>query len=164
MNDETEKEMQKMLERGKQAVNDGYAPRIDLNVKQKVLASERADKALNGALAPAKAFHSATAVMFEQFADIYRVLNNLVQTLMELQMQNVKDLGQLGESIEEIRNTLGMDVSKVKADIEGIRATVNLKEIAVVAKFAEDFNKQVEETKKKLEEYKKKMKENDLAS
>ena len=42
--------------------------------------------------------------------------------------------------------------------------TINSKDIADVAKFAEEFRAHVEETKKKLVEYKRKMKENDLAT
>jgi uncharacterized protein YukE len=164
MNEATEKYLQNVLDKGKQKINKQFIPRINRNYHQQTLATFRMDRALKHDLASAKAFHASKGFMFYQFADIYTILGNLVQNLMENAIQNIADLDQLKESIKEIRDTLGMDVSKVKADIEGIKATVNSKEIAILAKFAEDFNKQVEETKRKLEEYAKKMRENDLAS
>jgi hypothetical protein len=164
MNAETEKYMQKVLEKTKQEINERFGAKIDLNVKQQAMASDRMYKASDDSVAPAKSFHAAKALMFWEFGDIYTILNNLFQMLLDVELKNTKELGQLGESIEEIRNTLGMDVSKVKADLVSIRTAVNSDEIAKVAKFAEDFNKHVEESRKALEEYKKKMKENDLAT
>jgi hypothetical protein len=75
------------------------------------------------------------------------------------------------DNFERIALTLNYSIQNLDHRIQGLEnaaiklgAKINLDEIASVAKFAEDFKKQVDESRKKWAEYKRKMEENDLAT
>ncbi len=75
------------------------------------------------------------------------------------------------DNFERIALLLNLSIQNLDHRIKGLENNVtelggkiNSEEIASVAKFAEEFKKQVAESRKKLEEYKRKMEENDLAT
>ncbi len=75
------------------------------------------------------------------------------------------------DNFERLSLTLTYSIQNLDRRIQGLEsaaielgAKINSEEITSVAKFAEEFKKQVEESRKKLEEYKRKMAENDLAT
>ncbi len=83
---------------------------------------------------------------FQEFDDVFDNLETMGITLFYA-VQNID---------QRIRR---LEKTAIELDTK-----VNSDDIASVAKFAEEFRKQVAESKKKLEEYKLKMKENDLAT
>lgn len=121
--------------------------------------------------------------VFEVKKDLLRKLGMNYENVMNTALlPQVKSIGSLGmvtanefvyvyDCFEMMFLSLSEAIQKIEQRIEQLEKTaeeiggkINLDEIASVAKFAQDFNKQVEESRKKMEEYKSKMKENDLAT
>jgi DNA repair exonuclease SbcCD ATPase subunit len=120
--------------------------------------------------------------VFEVKKDLLRKLGMSYENVMNTALlPQVKSIGSLGvvttnefvyvyDCFEMMFLSLSEAVQKIERRIEQLETAkemvskINLDEIASVAKFAQDFNKQVEESRKKMEEYKSKMKENDLAT
>ena len=82
-----------------------------------------------------------------------------------------QELDDVWENFERLALTLNYSIQNLDHRIQGLEnaaielgVKINSDEIASVAKFAEEFKKQIEESRKKLEEYKRKMAENDLAT
>ena len=83
---------------------------------------------------------------FQEFEDVYDNFQRLALNVYH----SIQNIDQRIQLLEEVAIELG--------------ARVNSDDIKSVARFAEEFRKQIEESRKKLEEYKRKMRENDLAT
>jgi len=94
-------------------------------------------------------------VMTNELCNVYELFQNTYEALIELDNDIRDRTAKLDTIIQEIRNQ-GVDLSKVKTEMESFKASVNPIAIATVSQFAQDLNR-------KMDEYKKKMKENDLA-
>jgi proteasome assembly chaperone (PAC2) family protein len=140
--------MQKMTddrnyEEGRREVCKVFAVKKEL-LKQLATSCE---KKVNPSLTPEEQVIGSLGLMASnEFVYVYDCIETMFLSLSEAFQNAEKRIEKLEKTAKEMNGKLDMD------------------EIASVAKFAEDFNKQVEESKKAIEEYKKKMRENDLAT
>jgi len=106
-------------------------------------------------LTPFRSYMAFAYVATNDLCYTYELLRCVSEDLFDLAKYLRNRDAKLDAIIQEIRNQ-GVDLSKVKTEVESFKASVNPIAIAKVAKLAEVIDK-------RMDEYKKKMKENDLA-
>jgi hypothetical protein len=151
-------------EEGKGTLRKYFKDKQQSLIEQKVVLKDKFEQTEEDpvSLTPFRSHMMLAYVMTSDLCDIFELLRLFSEDSFELAKYLRNREAKLDAIIKEIRNQ-GIDLSKVKTEVESFKTSANPTAMAKISKFAEDFNKHVEDTKKDLEEYKKKMKENNLA-
>ena len=133
-------------EEGRETLRKIYEDKKAYNRKNELRVLDMYNRDKQGEAPEAKAFHALSVYSFRTFVDLYDSLERITMTI--------------SESVELMNKRL----SEVERAVKELGGQINNDNIVAVAKFAEEFRKQVEESKKTAEAYKRKMAENDLAT
>jgi hypothetical protein len=133
-------------EEGREILKKIYEDKKAYNKKNELRVLDMYNRDKIGDAPEAKAFHALSVYSFRTFVDLYDSIERLTLTTSEaIELMN-KRLGDVEKSVKELGGQINND------------------NIIAVAKFAEEFQKQIEESKRNAEVYKRKMMENDLAT